>query len=261
VAEAGIDLASEIADADALGVLHTRNQRDCAGLGATTAGGTRPHFSANADDPVLFQHELGHALFGLGDEYRETTASRQAPGGDPRLEGCCCEPGGVVGGEVVGPGGIPAPGGVCPDPEAPACGQLLDPACYPAGPACPPIASRCEQPNVFASRAECEAAVARAAAHPAVRADPVDGDCRLLCSPGTDPCPCTPDETVWILDRRTPAAAGAVDDDIMGRRDALVPAERHGPACVLCIEAELCMLWELGSDRSEAAAREYCGLP
>ena len=262
LAQQGIDVSSETRLADAIGVLHNQGFRDCAGLGSDPGGGALPHFSADVGDPLLFQHELGHALFGLADEYWEATESRRAPPGNPGRN-CCCQGGGPVGGgdgDVV-PGDPGLPGGdLCVD------GLICDGRpwpvdCFGAGPACPRLESSCAEPNVFPSQAACESAAAAINAHPGIEDDASPDDCRLLCGPGGQECPCDPAQTVWILDPRTPAQAGQPQDDLMGVRDPADPRELHGPACALCIETELCLLWERGSDRSEAEARAHCIRP
>lgn len=258
LAEQGNDLSEEIDIADVIGVLHTRGFRDCAGLGTT--GGVVPHFSADVGDPLLFQHELGHALFGLADEYLEATDSRQAPGNPGRS--CCCQGGnngGDDGGEV-GPGDPGGPVDLCVD-EILCTGRPWPADCFGAAPACPRIESSCAEPNVFPSRAACESAAAAIASHPGIEIDASAEDCRLLCAPGASECPCDPEQTVWTLDGRTPSRPGEADDDIMGSRDVSSPRELHGPACALCIETELCLLWERGSGRSEEEARSHCIRP
>lgn len=262
MAQQGIDVSIETAVADAIGVLHNRGFRDCAGLGTNPAAGALPHFSADVGDPLLFQHELGHALFGLADEYWETTASRRVPPGNPGRN-CCCQGGGPVGGNNGGaipgdpddPGGIPCVGGLICD------GRPWPADCFEAGLACPRIESSCAEPNVFPSRETCVSAAAAIAVHPGIEAEASPDDCQLLCGPEGRECPCDPEQTVWILDRRTPSLANQTDDDLMGTRDRARPRELHGPACALCIETELCLLWERGSDRSEEEARAHCMRP
>jgi hypothetical protein len=247
---------AEAAFADAVAVVHHRaGDRDCAGLGVVLAGaGTSRRFAAYGGDPRRFHHEFGHAFAGLADEYWESTASRTTGSTEPNpgFPACaCCDEGG---GEVGQGGPV-----VC-QPGQPSCFATLPVGCPRADPACPPIASACSQPNVFASRAACEAAAAAAAAHPGVELAADPADCRLLCGPDGDPCPCVDAAAaVWILDRRVPVVAGAEpDDDLMGFFDDEAPAEWVGPACERCTETTFCRFWELGRGRTPAEANVQC---
>jgi hypothetical protein len=262
---------AEAAPYAVLGVLHLEDYRDCAGAGLGATAQRR--FSAKGTDATLFQHEFGHALALLSDEYNEPTSSRQM-----RTDSIaqpwqceCCDPGGsdtIVGGGVTGgvtggtTGGvttIPTPQQLCP-PGAPPCnGFVKPPICYDAPPLCPQLGSGCLKPNIFPGQAACQAAVVEINAHPGIELVANAADCRLLCA--GDDCPCMlPGSTAefWILDRRTPPAAAPVNDDIMGERDALQPLERHGPACAHCLEVTYCMRWETGRGRTEADALAHC---
>ena len=118
-----------IKDMDAIGVLHRRTEGG--GTGPETAGGTfrdcagqvvKPLFAGLAPPPIatfstqagtpvsaeIGTHEFGHALFGLSDEYNETTSSRTAP---PNLGAtvdvnCCC----LASQDGTGPGDATGPG-------------------------------------------------------------------------------------------------------------------------------------------------------
>lgn len=272
---------AEAAFADVVGVLHTRNYRDCAGA---TGNGAQRSFSAKGGDPTLFQHELGHALVGLSDEYWELESSRRMRSDsvpDPIACNCCDPPGtgtgtgtgGTTTGDgsgtvvVTPPGGgiTPPGGGLACLPGAPPCAGFVKPArCYSAPPSCPPLNSTCVRPNIFTSQAACTTAAAEINNHPGIELSASAADCRLLCRAGTaTPCPCpgSPPE-VWILDRRVPPSAMvALDDDIMGERDGAAPLERHGPACARCLETSYCMKWETGRGKTEAEAQGMCLMP
>ena len=235
-------LPAQLADFDAVGVIHDNaGWRDCAGLADSTGGPAL--FSGYGGEPAVVRHELGHALFGLGDEYTESTASRTAPGGDddPVCNCCVPDPVTVIGGNsclgqtVCPPGGPPAS---CAVPSV-----------------CPPLEGTCEAPNVFRSEAECTAAVTAINAHPGIEVTPSASDCRLLCS-GNCPCPGAPPQ-LWILDE--PPGGVATDGDLM--RDSDRAANAHGAACRLCVERTLCERWETarGSDATTRSA--VCHLP
>lgn len=247
--------------ADVVGVLHRDDGfRDCSGLGVSGAGaGARRHFAAHGERPETFQHELGHALLGLADEYTETTEERTFPGGmAPGPTTCsCCPDGGGTTGPVAGPG---LPGNECSPGMSSCVGFEAPPECFPAEPACPPIDSDCLRGNVFASRAACTAAAGEAARHTGVEAAADPADCRLLCSNAdpANPCPCdpSPDLEVWILDRHTPPAAGG-GGDLMAETTGPDP-NHHGPACALCAETDWCIAAETGRGQSLDEAREHC---
>ncbi len=119
-----------VQDMDAIGVLHRRT--DGGGASPETAEGTfrdcagevvRPLFAGLAPPPVasfstqvgtpvsseIGAHEFGHALFGLSDEYNESTSSRSVtpnPGTSVDIN-CCC----VVSDDGAGPGTGPDDGG------------------------------------------------------------------------------------------------------------------------------------------------------
>ena len=208
--------------------------------------------SAHGLDPAGFTHELGHALFGLADEYWETTEERRTRAEDPvdpdPFLCSCCDP-------TLGTGCLPG---------LPECTGFdeFPPGCFPALPVCPPIESTCAVPNVFESRAHCEEAVAEILSFPGLAGSVTASDCHQLCGGALRPCPCAPSEAdeVWIVDPRTPPATGAVeDDDLMGIRDAAEPPERFGPACRHCIESAFCIAWELGRGRSRDQVEAHCG--
>lgn len=256
-----------------LGVLHDKDYRDCAGAGLAANGQRR--FSAKGTDASLFQHEFGHALALLSDEYHEDTASRQMRTdsvADP-LDCYCCDPydpgdpgtvvpggGGVTitGGDATVPGG-PTTQQVCP-PGAPSCvGFVPPPICHPAPPLCPPLGSACVTPNIFPSLSACQNAATEINVHPGVELAADPADCTPLCA--GDDCPCMPPGSTaefWILDRRTPPVPATVDDDLMGIIDPFQPRERHGPACARCVEVTYCMRWETGRGQSESDALTYC---
>lgn len=242
------DFTSRYASFDVIGVLHRWSDprfRDCSGVASADATpGAKPGLSVNAMQPGAFQHELGHGLFGLSDEYREETAGRTFAGGAPRPLGLDCEycEGGGLGRDCVSAvGDLP----------------LLDADCFPAPEVCPSLLGDCRSPNLFASDAECRATATRAAAHPGVEM-PVDADdCRLLCDGN---CPCSPPSAAfWILDRRIPAAGP--DGDVMAQFSALDGEQRNGAACELCIEISFCERWETGRGRTEDEARSDCASP
>lgn len=236
-------LPPEVAEFDAVGVIHDNpGWRDCAGLADSSTGPAL--FSGYGGEPAVVRHELAHALFGLGDEYTESTASRTAPGGADNPECDCCvqDPASlVVGfdnclGQVVCSGAGPPPDCFVPS-------------------VCPPLEGSCSAPNVFRSNAECVAAVAEINAHPGVELTASASRCRILCS-GDCPCPGAPPE-LWILD--DPPAGVTTDGDLM--RDSTLPANAHGTACWLCIERTLCERWETVRGSDEAMRRAVCHLP
>jgi hypothetical protein len=134
----GMPMPPEALFADAIGVIHNDSTfRDCGGVGIVTRGASpRRNFSAYGGNPRVVQHEMGHALFRLGDEYYESETTRRIPPVpfDPSHPCQCCDPGGRVGsvdadGNITYSGGPapprpvvapPSPGGVV----APAHGNL-----------------------------------------------------------------------------------------------------------------------------------------
>ena len=236
-------LPPELADFDAVGVIHDNaGWRDCAGLADTASGPEL--FSGYGGEPAVVRHELAHALFGLGDEYSESTADRMAPGGadDDACECCTPDP------DFLGIGDDGCLGQtVCP-------GGVLPPNCSVPS-VCPPLEGTCSAANVFRSNADCVAAVAAINAHPGVEATASDSRCRILCS-GDCPCPGSPPQ-LWILD--DPPTGLATDGDLM--RDATPAANAHGSACWLCIERTLCERWETVRGSDAALRRAVCHLP
>lgn len=121
---------SALSGFDVVGVLHrhggsdhhpegasndTHNEqswRDCAGnlirnvaIGSFSAAGGLP------DSPEIAKHEFGHAAFGLGDEYFETTASRNVPSPAPTpTPTCCCIKDNSSGGTTTDTPGTPGTG-------------------------------------------------------------------------------------------------------------------------------------------------------
>lgn len=112
---------------DVVGVIHRKEEsgapagtdpkRDCAGRAVFASEvGT---FSARGDVSLVLKHEFGHAAFGLGDEYDESSATAAVPG-EPRVENrqaCCCrkvegDSGGGDGGTTGGGGTTSGGGGV-----------------------------------------------------------------------------------------------------------------------------------------------------
>jgi len=235
----------------AVGVIHLRpGERDCAGL---QEGSGPQGFSAHGQNPAGFTHELGHSLFGLGDEYWESTADRTTrlealPPPDPSACSCC----------------TPDISGFCPPGQRECTGfDEFPPECFPApAEVCPPLRSLCARPNVFPSQEPCQAEAAAIVALPGLAGSTTPADCRLLCSPAGPPCPCpgpgwSPE--VWILDRRTPGDSVSPDDDLMGNLDGASPSELLGPACHHCIETAFCISWEEGRGRSPAQIQALCG--
>jgi hypothetical protein len=243
---------SAASTADAVVVLHRQSGwRDCAGLGVAGAGaGIERRASADGRRPETFAHELGHALFGLADEYQESTGDRTARSvTGPLPAACdCCSP------SATGP----------PCLGRPPCGFDLPPECFRALPVCPPIASSCPRPNVFDSNAACETAKTEIDRHPGVEERTTALTCRRLCAGASCPCLEAGSTTeIWILDRRTPALPAPVppDDDLMGTFDLLSPREQYGPACARCAESRFCLAWEIGRGRPQAEAETLCLLP
>lgn len=241
------DFVRRYAAIDLIGVLHRRSDplfRDCAGL-APAAGvpGGKTGFSADVSRPAIFQHEFGHGLFGLSDEYWEPEDERRVTGEVLRLTECryCTD--------MLTTDCVPSPLGE----DLP----LLSPDCFAAPPDCPSLRGDCRRPNIFPREDECHAAAERAALHPGVEAPADPEDCRPLCRGN---CPCDPPATEYfVLDRRVPAAGpGEADDDVMGAFAGMTAGERHGPACALCIELSFCMRWETGRGRSEDEAWRDC---
>jgi len=244
-----IDFPAEVLFADAIGVVHRQDDfRDCASEGL---------FMAHASKPELIQHEMAHVLFGVGDEYSESTADREmgSDGAPPPEEECnpdtCC-----VDRLPICPNGAdcPPPAQICHglNPNHLRCGEEPPVECLRAPDLCPPVQSECAlgQGNLFGSQANCLAAVPELNAHPGVEMEAVVDHCVQLCgSAETGPCPCVENELVpvevWTVDH----------DDIM--KDASVP-NRHGPACERCIETRFCTIWESarGQDPDDVAA--YC---
>lgn len=244
---------SAASTADAVVVLHRQpGWRDCAGLGRVDAGaGMQRRASAYGRQPDTFAHELGHALFGLADEYQENTRDRITRSDTPPAfpDDCLCCATDPLSGQCRPPGRD--------------CSLIaLSPECFPAAPVCPPIASSCPRPNIFDSRATCEAAQAAIDLHPGVEGT-VAPTCRQLCAGAS--CPCLagdPATEIWILDPRTPPLDPTrSDDDLMGHLDRASPRERHGPACARCAESRFCLAWEIGRGRTTPQAEAHCLTP
>ena len=286
---------------DAIGVVHRRSApvasveggsvdgfRDCAGHAIRD-----PHvrtFSAHGAEPITLQHELGHALFSLGDEYYESEATRRVEAADPSpsplpapMACCCCDSTGLDIGELQpctgwcqqpsGKIGYTHPFGVFSQPDG--CGGFTAPAeCFDKPmphDACAPLASGCvtarafahggaaaleahARPNVFGSEPACDAAKLAAAGNP-IAADIPDnglGTCTQLCGPDMDQkCPCAPQTQAWIVDK---APIGDGSNDIMS-----VLADSHGGTCLWCTETSFCVRWETGRGVGPVEAWSTCG--
>lgn len=251
-------IPQELQFADSFGVLHQGDwEDDCAGLGVgQSTTNPKRNFSAHGKKPRVIQHEMGHALFGLGDEYFFGQEQREAPAGGPPdpLRCQCCPPqgsggGGGTNGPAPSPIPVPNPGDPCDVGVFPPCDEL-PPECFPAGAACAPLQSTCVRPNNFLSETECRRAAAIIQQHPGVelknQANP--DHCRRLCGGLDNPCPCqsVPDPSleVWILDdRHPPDPAHPNDPDIMGIYFNHDVINHNGPACERCMETALCVKW------------------
>ena len=118
---------TELANVAALGVLHRKTTSSAGIEGSGVAQGNVPFrdcaghavkrlevgtFSANAAIAAfttIAKHEFGHAAFGHGDEYTETTATRNVVPALVMADECCCK---VESGTVTQPGGtVTTPGG------------------------------------------------------------------------------------------------------------------------------------------------------
>ncbi len=237
-----IRLPELLRDADVLGSLHRQGTeqdpfRDCAANHA--AAPEVATFSASGFSPQTFQHELGHALFGLGDEYAEDELTRDFPGdGVPDPVDCrCCENGDDA-----------CSGDRCSEPQ-PA-------ACFTAEAFCPGLAGDCG--NVFATEEACQRFASRLGSRPWIESR--EGGCEPLCggAAATD-CPCDGTAELWIFDRKNPPPG---DADVMGSSEG-GPAEtgvsHFGPACFACVEVAFCMRWMTAlQEFSEDTARLFC---
>ena len=252
---------TEILFADVIAVIHKNDSfRDCAGLGVQIDGASPSRrVMAHGKRPTVVQHELGHALFGLGDEYNEGEDTRAAPAGEPPPFGtnCTCCDTDPIGGTN---------GGFCPPLSVPCAGFEPDPACFPVAAACPTIDSKCiksevydTHDNIFDSETLCRAAADAINAHPGVELTANAVDCRPICgsAPGQTPCPCVNGASIerWKLDRRNPTGSGG---DIMENASPYTTLTYNGPACEHCMETTFCMLWELGRGESQEAAYAQC---
>jgi hypothetical protein len=131
----GTGTPPDVLFADAVGVIHRHTGfRDCAGLGVVTTGAApRRNFAAYGPEPRIVQHELGHALFGLGDEYWEPQSSREVPGQPPDPVHCvCCDENGRQGsvdanGNIVFAGPAGTAGGGAPMAPGPTVGGGVAP--------------------------------------------------------------------------------------------------------------------------------------
>lgn len=257
----GLPEPPEAASADVIAVIHRdTSARDCAMLGRRS--GDVRSMSALGPKPAVFQHELGHTLFGLGDEYDDP--DREASGRDPDLLCDCCPcasstdpetgpgsgPGfpGLPGGECVSCLGDPRP--MCPDP------WIRPPDCdVPLAPSCPPLESACPgEPNIFRSESECQAASADINAHPGVEMNSTAvTDCRLIC----ESCPCG-GPPMWKIDYREPDHPAVPErGDIMeSTEDGFT---RNVSACERCMEDEFCFAWETTRGQTQEEANEACG--
>lgn len=245
-----IRLPDVLRSVDVLALLHQSSHnetpiRDCAGqhvLDPDIATLSSPRRS-----PQTLHHELGHVLFGLGDEYYEDEASRRRPGGQG-LAGCpCCDE------DTVG-----NPDGECPA-DLPSCDEPQPATCFETGPACPSLEGSCG--NLFPSRQACGDFAAALRRQPWIESRA--GRCRRLCGDEARPCPCTSAGELWVFDQRNPPPG---DFDIMGGSEtaqADAPLNRLGPACSVCAERSFCRRWHaevLGE--IESVVRLNCdGLP
>jgi hypothetical protein len=293
---------------DVLGVVHRYSSagntvgpaaagfRDCSGV--VVGNPEKRSFSSRGTEPLTFLHELGHAGFGLSDEYYEDESTRRVvPGFPPRTENCDCCPadsggsgGVVVPGSPVGGGSAlvtlggpiivfpPGEGDCLPgQPPCPPEGPPLPVRCYenPAG-GCGPLSHPCladlllesgavgalgKMANAFPDEDDCLATLAAALAHVGqeVSSPPHLPVCVQLCGPGTDrACPCDPGGEVWVVD---------VDPDAVGTKVTPLNAgdvmwgtssDRHGWTCDLCMDMRYCLLWELERGATLHEAVAHC---
>ncbi len=238
-----VRLPELVRDADVIGSVHRQGGgdesfRDCAAR--HVAAPDIATFSASGFSPQIFQHEFGHALFGLGDEYPEDASTRAFPEGQtpgPDLCTCCNFNDGCADGAT--PCSVPQPA-----------------TCFVAGPWCPGLAGDCG--NLFLTEAECQSFAARLDSRPWLESRA--GGCEQLCGEGTDTtCPCDGTPALWIFDRRNPPPG---DSDVMGTSEG-GPAEtgdsRFGPACAACVEATFCRRWTTTvQGLSEEEAQIFC---
>ncbi|MES0491255.1 MAG: hypothetical protein ABUK01_14770 [Leptospirales bacterium] len=264
-----------LSTSDVIGVIHRHsNFRDCSGVGNTETGPI--FFSGKGDAPLVVQHELGHALFSLGDEYNDPATSEH-PGGPANpneLSVCvCCTPctptlptdSGSNQGPVLQVPDLPVEG------ETPCsydC-KLGQPSCIGFAPpkVCSEVLPFCSGPggcNTFLTEQECLASVSKLNNHPGVTQPVVAGDCRALCGTAdTGPCSCSISE-VWIIDKQNPSSGNnmsdLIDGDIMKTTSDIL-FKRNGAACESCMEKGLCLAWERSRGESEANANAKCVTP
>ena len=218
--------------------------RDCAGRHVLDPDIAT--LSSSRQSPQTLHHELGHVLFGLGDEYYEEEASRRRPGGGG-LAGCpCCDEDTVNN-----------PDQECPS-HLPSCSEPQPATCFGAGPSCPPLEGSCG--NLFVSRQACSDFAASLGRQPWIESRA--GRCRRLCG-GVQPCPCTSEQELWVFDQRNPPRG---EFDIMGGSEAAdgdAPLNRFGPACTVCAERTFCRRWRSEVlDEIDSVVQLHCeGVP